>query len=86
MKTRTVNIDIPEEILLTLRESDYEFIKDMKKWSALKLYETRKISIGQCSEFAGMPEEDFIKYLGENKISIFQFDNLDELEKDIKNA
>ena len=81
-----MNITVPEEILLTLRENENQFVYDMKKWAALKLYEMQKLSIGQCAVLAEMPEEDFIKYLGENKISIFQFDNLGEIEEDYNNA
>jgi predicted HTH domain antitoxin len=81
-----INIAIPQEILLTLREKEYDLALDMKRWTALKLYADKKLTIGQCAELAEMNEEDFIKYLGVNKISIFAFNNSEELKEDIGNA
>lgn len=80
------DILVPQEILLTLRESKDDFIKDLKKTAAVKYYKEKKLSIGQCALLADMNEEEFIKYLGENKISIFNFEDEDELLGDIKNA
>jgi len=66
-----VNVRIPEGILLALRENDQDFASDMKRWTALKLYENNKLSIGHSAELSGMAEEEFIKFLAKNKISIF---------------
>jgi predicted HTH domain antitoxin len=79
-------IEIPEEIILSLRLDENEIIKEMKKTTAAKYFKEKKLSIGQSAEFAEMSEEDFIKYLGNQKISIFNFEDLEELKKDIKNA
>ena len=38
---------------------------------------------GQAAELSEMPEEDFMRYLGEKEISIFRYDDLEELEEDI---
>jgi predicted HTH domain antitoxin len=81
-----INIAVPQEILLTLREQEDDFALNMKRWTTLKLYANKKLTIGQCAEFAEMNEEDFIKYLGLNKISIFTFNDFEELKEDIKNA
>jgi len=35
---------------------------------------------------AGMTEEDFIKFLGQNKISIFRFDDQKEFMEELSNA
>ncbi len=80
-------IELPEEILLCLRTDEDEFIDEMKKTIAIKYYANKKLSIGQSAELAEMSEEDFIKLLGKEDISIFRFDNIDEeLKEDIKNA
>jgi len=81
-----VNVQFPEEILLVLRKDKDEFAIEMKRAAAIKYFKERKLSIGQCSELAEMTEEEFIKYLGEQKISIFSFDSDEELMQDIKNA
>ncbi|MCR4900380.1 MAG: UPF0175 family protein, partial [Treponema sp.] len=41
---------------------------------------------GYCAQIANTTEEDFIKFLGENKISIFKFDNKQEFSDELKNA
>jgi len=80
-------IELPEEVLLSLRTDEDEFIDEMKKTIAIKYYANKKLSIGQSAELAEMSEEDFIKLLGKEDISIFRFDNIDEeLKEDIKNA
>ncbi len=37
-------------------------------------------------QIAGMTEEDFIKYLGYNHISIFQFEDEEEFMEELNNA
>ncbi|WP_418917545.1 UPF0175 family protein, partial [Agathobacter sp.] len=39
-----------------------------------------------CAQIAGMSEEDFIKYLGNNNISIFSFDDEAEFIEEMNNA
>lgn len=86
MKNVNINLIVPNEVLLTLRESGSKLALDMKRWASLKLYSDRKLSIGQSAELAEMNEEDFIKYLGENSISIFDFENIEEIKEDLLNA
>ena len=52
----------------------------------LEYYKNQGVSIGYCAEIAGMTEEEFIKYLGEKNISIFQFDNEEEFLSEANNA
>jgi predicted HTH domain antitoxin len=86
MKNVNINVSIPGEILLTLRESDIKLALDMKRWTALKLFEQKRLSIGQSAELAEMTEEDFIKYIGSNNVSIFPYTSAKELKEDINNA
>ncbi|MFP4372692.1 MAG: UPF0175 family protein [Halanaerobiales bacterium] len=79
-------IELPEEILLSLRLDENEMIEEMKRTLAVKYFKERKLSIGQSAELAEMTEEDFIKYLGNQKVSIFNIDDLDQLKKDLGNA
>ena len=59
---------------------------DAKKYNALKLYKMNKLSLGKSAELAEMSEEDFIKFLSENNISIFSYMTKDILERDVQNA
>ncbi|KKC28488.1 UPF0175 family protein [Caldanaerobacter subterraneus] len=82
----TGKIEIPEEILLSLRKSEDEFITELKRTAAVRYYKEKKLSLGQCAVLAEMSEEEFIKYLSNFDASIFSFDNKEELLEDIKNA
>jgi len=73
MKTINVNLSVPSEIFLVLRESENQFVANMKKFTALFLFQNKKLSIGQCAELAEMTEEDFIYFLSENNVSIFEY-------------
>ena len=44
------------------------------------------VSLGYCAEIANMSKPDFIRFLSENDISIFNFENENELSEDIANA
>ena len=57
-----------------------------KQETALKYYIQNKTSLGSCAQLADMNKEDFIKYLGANGISIFQFDDKREFLEEMNNA
>ena len=79
-----IEVPVPEEVLLSLRVDNDEFAAQMKKLAALKLCENRKLSIGQSAAFAGMDETDFIRFLGQNKVSIFG--SASDIAEDFNNA
>lgn len=81
-----VSLQVPEEVLLDLHENKNSFTEYAKKILAVNLYAEKKVSLGYCAEIAGMPKEDFIKYLGQNKVSIFSFDSDEEFDEELKNA
>ena len=56
-------ITLPQEILLSLRESGENIVKDMKRTVAIKYYKEKKLSLSQCAQLAEMTKEDFIKLL-----------------------
>jgi len=80
----SINVHIPEEILLCLRTEANEFALAMKAMAALKLYENGKLSIGHAAALAEMDELEFIKYLGKNNVSIFG--SASDIAEDFKNA
>ena len=85
-KTTNLNLSVPSEIFLVLRESENQFVANMKKFTALFLFQNQKLSIGQCAALANMTEEDFIYFLGENKISIFEYLDEPTLREELVNA
>ena len=85
-KTTNLNLSVPSEIFLVLRETENQFVANMKKFTALFLFKNQKLSIGQCAALANMTEEDFIYFLGENKISIFEYLDESILREELANA
>ncbi len=81
-----VSINVPEEILLNLHENEDDFAIYMKSMLAVDLYKNRKVSLGYCADIADMTKEDFIKYLGQNNISIFSFEDEKEFLEELANA
>ena len=81
-----VAVNIPEAVLCDTRMSREEACRFAKRAVALGYYAQSGVSIGYCAQIAEMTEEEFIKYLGENRISIFQFDNKDEFLEELGNA
>ena len=86
MSMVAVGYNVPQEILLDLKITEKAFTSYARKYLALDLYKHKHISLGYCTELADMPEEDFIKFLGENAVSIFGFENEDEFLKELDNA
>lgn len=81
-----VSINVPEEILLNLHENEDDFAIYMKCMLAVDLYKNRKVSLGYCADIADMTKEDFIKYLSQNNISIFSFEDEKEFLEELANA
>ena len=85
-KMTTLSISIPSEIFLVLRENEGQFVSNMKKYTALILFQNHKLSIGQSAALANMTEEDFIYFLGENKVSVFDYLDEATLREELTNA
>lgn len=85
MNINTV-VNLPQEILLTLRQSSEDVVLEMKRALAVNHYKEQKLSLGQCAELAEMNKEDFIKLLSNQQISIFRFESEAEILEDIENA
>lgn len=81
-----VSFNVPEEVMLDLRETKNDFTDYIKTTIAVDLYKNRKVSLGYCAEVAEMTKEEFIQYLGENEVSIFGFDSDEEFMEELGNA
>ena len=81
-----ISMTIPNAVLSNTNMNTEQATEFAKKMVALGYYTQNNVSIGYCAQIAGMTVEDFIKFLGSNKISIFQYDNKEELEKELRNA
>lgn len=81
-----IAINIPEAVLYDTRMNKEEANDFARRAVALGYFTQSGVSIGYCAQIAGMTEEEFIKYLGENHISIFRFDDEAEFMEEMNNA
>ena len=81
-----IAFSIPNEVLYDTKMNDAETIDFARKAVALRYYTKAGVSLGYCAQIANMKKGDFIRFLGENDISIFQYDSEEELMEDVNNA
>ena len=81
-----VMIDIPKAVMYDTHMDAGAAASFAKRMVALGYYTQNNISIGYCAKIAGMTEEEFILFLGQNHVSIFNYGNEEELLKDVANA
>ena len=81
-----VAIDIPDAVMYDTRMTPEEAGRFARRAVALCYYSQSGVSIGYCAQIAGMTEEDFISYLGENHVSIFRYDDKTEFMEELNNA
>ena len=74
---KTIPISVPD--LVDVSDGD------LKCMLASKLYEERKLSLGQAADVAGMSKRTFIEELGRYGVSLFNM-NAEELAEDFANA
>lgn len=81
-----VAIDIPNEVLYDTKMNQEEAKQFARQAVALRYYTQSGVSIGYCAQIAGMTEENFIRCLGKNRVSIFHFDDEQEFAEELNNA
>ncbi len=74
---KTVTLNIPDGVDID--------DKEISMLVAAKLYEQRKLSLGQAAELAGLSKRTFAELLGRYNVSIFNYPASD-LSRDVKNA
>jgi predicted HTH domain antitoxin len=80
-----LELEVPEEILVSLKESSQEFSKDLLMLAAVKLYELGKLSSGRAAQLAGISRVSFLQSLSRYNVSIFDLTE-EELKQDLANA
>ncbi len=81
----TVSIEIPEEVLISLKETRETIARELQILAAVKLFELGKLSSGRAAQLAGMPRVQFLILLGQYQVSTFSL-TTEELERDVNNA
>ncbi len=80
------NVNVPDAVLFDTHMSKETSASCVRKAAALYYYTKMGVSLGYCAEIAEMSKADFIRFLFENGVSIFEFEDAAELERDIANA
>ncbi len=78
-------LEIPEEILISLKETPTELSRDIRMLAAVKLYEMGKLSSGRAAQLAGIPRVSFLQSLSRYGISMFELTH-EELKQDYESA
>jgi len=81
-----ITLNVPQEILFDLRTTESSFSNYAKSFIAMDLYKNKNVSLGYCAQMAELTKEDFVKLLGINGISIFEFDGEKEFLEEADNA
>jgi predicted HTH domain antitoxin len=58
-----VSFNIPDDLLLTLREQPGEFVQEMRLITAIHHFREKTLSLGQAARLAGMNRLDFLDAL-----------------------
>ncbi len=89
MQEQVINVSFPvnASILLALKESKDEFIRDMLFSTALLFYRKGKLSLGRAAELAGYDKLGFIEKLKREGEPVFDYsaDEVDEIFADAAN-
>jgi predicted HTH domain antitoxin len=78
---KTVQVELPEEPLISLKETPDSFAKEMKILAAVKLFELGRLSSGRAAQLAGMSRVEFLLILGRYQVSPFSLTSA-ELDQD----
>ncbi len=78
-------IEFPEDILISLKESKEEFVKNIKLYAATELYKRKKLSLGKAAELVGMPRLEFADLLSKSQIPVLDL-SVQELKSEIASA
>lgn len=81
-----IAIDIPNEVLYDTHMDERAAEAFARRAVALCYYVQNGVSLGYCASIAGMDKQAFVRYLSENKVSIFQFDDEREFVEELENA
>lgn len=80
-----IHIDLPESILVTTGQSREEFVREIKFFVALKLFELGRLSSSRAAELCGMPRVEFLLLAGRSGVPVADLD-AEELDREFLDA
>ena len=82
---KVIQFELPDEILITLKETPEELTREIRMLAAVQLYQKGKLSSGRAAELAGVSKVSFLQALSRSNVPIFNLSG-EELKSDFKNA
>ena len=74
MKTEKITFDVPEDVLASLKIGVKGLELDMRRFLALQYFKNKRLSIGKAAKLAGMNRFDFMDFLADEGIILFEYD------------
>ena len=78
-------LEIPDEVLISLKETPSELSRDIRMLAAVKFYQMGKLSSGRAAQLAGISRISFLQSLAQYGVPIFEL-TPEELRQDVENA
>lgn len=80
-----VQLNIPEEVLISLKETPETISQELSMLAAVKLFELGKLSSGRAAQLANISRVEFLNSLGRYQVSPFPL-SPEDLAQDVLNA
>lgn len=80
-----IQVEIPDEVLISLKETSQTVARELRLAAAVKLFELGKLSSGRAAQLAGLSRVEFLLTLGRYQVSPFVL-TPEQLEHDVNNA
>lgn len=78
-----VTLDLPEEVLSSLRHSPEEFVRELRLAAAIYWYQKSLISQEKAAQIAGLNRRDFMEALAREQVDVFIVD-FDDLQRELE--
>jgi len=69
-----VTVQVPESSFSALRTTPKKYAREMKLAAVVEWYELGKVSQSKGAEICGVSRAEFLRILGEHKVSVIQYD------------
>jgi predicted HTH domain antitoxin len=80
-----IQLEVPEETLISLKTDSESFARDLKLLAAVKLFELGKLSSGRAAQLADLSRVEFLLSLRQYQVAPFRM-TAEELDQDVLNA